>query len=283
MDVLEKMKQEIPKLTKLQRKAADFIINNPMQAAFSTVDQLAHSVNTSTTTIVRLSLFLGYSGYTQFQKDLQDMLTSQNNPADKLTFNLKVHPEKNDLIKSIINGQMNNFSKTVDNLSDELILKTEQLLSSANHIFVMGQRSCFSIAHYLSFNLDRIYGKSELLATEGGELYERIHRMEKGDVLIAVSMSRYIEAVYKTAEFAKQRGVSVISITDSYLSPLSPCSDVLFLAECHSLDFHNSIISGILMAEILIGVCAMNNLNLVQEHLEESEKVLTLFGVHMKK
>ena len=71
---MNRIETHMDKLTKLQRKVADYVLSDPIQAAFMTVDQLAHAVDVSTATIVRFSLELGYSGYTEFQGELQEYL-----------------------------------------------------------------------------------------------------------------------------------------------------------------------------------------------------------------
>lgn len=69
-----KLKDNISQLTETQRRVADYILKNPVDVAFLTVDQLALTVKTSTTTIMRLAFSLGYSGYAEFQKGLQELL-----------------------------------------------------------------------------------------------------------------------------------------------------------------------------------------------------------------
>ncbi|MED3872593.1 MurR/RpiR family transcriptional regulator, partial [Priestia megaterium] len=50
-----KLKDNISQLTETQRRVADYILKNPVDVAFLTVDQLALTVKTSTTTIMRLT------------------------------------------------------------------------------------------------------------------------------------------------------------------------------------------------------------------------------------
>ncbi|MDF2523294.1 MAG: MurR/RpiR family transcriptional regulator [Clostridiales bacterium] len=282
-DLLKTIEQKISFLTKSQKKVADYIIKNPMQAAFSTVDQLAHSVGTSTTTIVRLALFLGFSGYAEFQKDLQELLKSRTGPSTKLEVSFKDANVKSNVLKGIAQQQSENFNRTFDNLSDGLVFKTEKMLSEANHIYVAGFRSCFSVAHYLCYNLNRIFGNCDLMAAEGGEVPEKVHRVTAKDVVIVISLPRYIKEIVAISEVAKSRNASIIAITDGFLSPLAEKADALYSVECKSSDFHNSISSAMLVAEVLIGVCTMKNPQRVKQQLYETEQVLQTFNVHVNR
>ncbi|UOQ91907.1 hypothetical protein MUO14_15475 [Halobacillus shinanisalinarum] len=88
-NLLVNLKERISELTITQRKVADYILQNPSEVAFLTVDQLARKVGTSTTTIMRLTFTLGYTGYSQFQKGLQAILRNRTAPHTRLETNLK--------------------------------------------------------------------------------------------------------------------------------------------------------------------------------------------------
>ena len=75
-------------LTKLQKRIANFVMSDPIQAAFMTVDQLSHAVGVSTATVVRFSTELGYNGYTEFQRELQEYLKNRAKPSSKLKLRL---------------------------------------------------------------------------------------------------------------------------------------------------------------------------------------------------
>jgi len=83
------LKSKVSELTESQRKVADYIIKNPVDVAFLTVEQLAGLVGTSTTTIMRLTFKIGYSGYSEFQKGLQEILRNRADPNTRLEANLK--------------------------------------------------------------------------------------------------------------------------------------------------------------------------------------------------
>lgn len=278
-NILYELEQNIGNLTKSQKKVAAYIIKEPIQAAFSTVDQVAQQVETSTTTIVRLALYLGFSGYSEFQRELQELLKAHTDPSTKLAINFK-EGDKNYIIEGIIKQEMENISKTIHNLSDKNILRAEQVLKSANRIYVIGFRSCYSVAHFLSYNLMRIFGNCTQLQEFGGCMYEQINQITDQDVLIAITLPRYINDVVKLSQIAKEKSATIIAITDGHLSPLAEYADILLAADCKTSGFHNSVISAILIAELLIGVSTFKNPELVKTNLQSSETILRRMNVH---
>jgi DNA-binding MurR/RpiR family transcriptional regulator len=280
-DILSDLVKDISNMTKSQQKVADYIIKNPMQAAFSTVDQLAISVGTSTTTIVRLALFFNYSGYAEFQKDLQENLQKMMSPSTKLEKNYKNHYSKSSILNEIVEIQMENFNNTLKNFNEEMVSKAEGFISSANHIYIAGRRSCYGVSHYLYYNLNRIFGNCNLLVDEGGELAEKIQRIKAGDVLIVVTLPRYVKQIVSIAKIAKEKNAKIIAITDSYISPLVQYSDIFFRIETKSPDFHNSLISAMFIAEVLISATAVKNPESTRKILAETEEILRELDIHI--
>ena len=279
-DILQILEQDIGRLTKSQKKVAAYIIKDPIEAAFSTVEQIANQVQTSTTTIVRLTLFLGFSGYSEFQRELQELLKNRTGPSTRLEINFRERDKKNDIIKGIATQEIENLTKTFDSLSDDLILRANEALRSARQIYIIGFRSCFSVAHFLSYNLTRIFGNCAQLWESGGGICEQMNYMTDQDVLIAITMPRYIRDVVRVAQIAKEKSATVIAITDGPLSPLAECADILLAVECKTTGFHNSVTSAMLIAELLIGVSTTENPELVKTNLHNSEAILRRMNVH---
>ncbi|HHU22512.1 MAG TPA: hypothetical protein GXZ52_03725 [Clostridiales bacterium] len=66
--------------------------------------------------------------------------------------------------------------------------------------------------------------------------------------------------------------MKIISINDSSQSPFLPYSDTAFFAPSISNDFHNSIISAMMIAELLITLTIAKNSESTISHLNEYEQ-----------
>lgn len=285
-DIMNRLEDGITDFTKLQRKVSDYILRNPMQAAFSTVDQLAHEIGVSTTTVVRLAMSLGYSGYTDFQRELQEYMKTKASPSNKLELNVSDDAVRTDLdqtVNEITRMQISNIEKTYSMLTNEQLEKAAQLISEAKHIYICGSRSCYSVAYHLNYNLERMFGKSDMIVPNMGEVTEKLRRVDREDVLISMSMSRYNRGVVDITRLLKEKGCPAIIITDGYNSPLAPYADVLLLTHCESVDFHNSMVASSYLSELLVGVCTVKNPQLVKKNLKELDKYLSMMNIMMQK
>ncbi|MFP3040997.1 MurR/RpiR family transcriptional regulator [Treponema primitia] len=272
--IFDKIEKGLPTLTNSQKKVADYILKNPMQAAFSTIDEIARIVKTSTTTVVRFALTLKFTGYAELQKNLQEYLKIKSGPSVKLEMNFHNFENRNNLITDIVRQQLDNINITYANLSDNSIIQAAKKISSARHIYVFGQRSCHCVSHYLAYNINRILGNCDFIYNGNLDIVEFLHRISKKDVVISISFPRYITQVVNFTALAHKRGAFIISVSDGYLSPFASISDILLSSETLSKNFHNSMTSSMLIADILIGVLTDQNRNKAKTNLKDADKIL---------
>ena len=123
---------------------------------------------------------------------------------------------------------------------------------SAPQIHVLAQRRAFPVACYLAYALNQLELQAHLLDGVGGMLGEFAHTIRPGDVLLVVSFRNYTPAVVETALASRARGVSVIAITDSALSPLKPAADVCFELGDDSTRPFRSLVAPLCLAQALV-------------------------------
>jgi len=274
-----KLKNKISELTETQRKVADYIIKNPMDVAFLTVDQLAAIVGTSTTTIMRLTFNIGYSGYTEFQKGLQEILRNQAAPQTRLEANIK-RIKEDDLWGRYAESQIKNIQKTMDTITQDSLKQTQELIVSANRIICTSVRSGLPVSQYLSQGLNRLFGNTSLVVADVSDWVDSVVNMDENDLVIAISFPRYARRIIDLARTAKSNGVKVVSITDSYSSPLCSFSDLVLPCNSSSIAFHNSVVSSMFVADYIISALAINYPEQTKKRLDKVNAILTDMDYH---
>lgn len=282
-DIIGKIQSKYNEYTKTQKKIADYVVKHTLDASFMTIDNMARKIGVSTMSIVRLAAVLDYPGYSDFQHSLQEYLKNTARPSLKLKVKEKSDDGNNNLTDKIINQQIENLQVTYNNISPTNIEKAIKYINEAQQVFVFGLRSSFSAAHYLNYNINRMFGHSSLISAEGGEEYDKLLKLNENSVLIAFTLPRYVEKVNIGCKIAKQKGAKVIAITDKLSSPISVNSDILFCVETNSLGFHNSILSSMLISEIIIGCLTEGNHSKIEQRLRDMEEILYSFHVHVNK
>lgn len=272
-NALQLLEEQMETFTAAQRKVGDYILKNPMEVAFLTVEQLAGLTKVSVATIMRLAYALQYTGYSQFQKDLQELLRDRVAPSKRLEQNLE-RIGGNKLLLECASVQIKNIDKTVEFLSDEAIEKALTLLNSAQSIYVIGIRGSFPMAHYLSDGFIRLGIKCELLLPESVRMQMLISKLTANDLVLAISLPRYAKRTVEACRVAKEKGAQIIAITDGYSSPLAMLADVVLPCAFESLSFQNSHIGVMFLAEYLITGLGIRHAAAAKRDLEELEKVM---------
>lgn len=274
-----KLQEKISELTETQKRVADYIIKHPLDVAFLTVDQLAGIVGTSTTTIMRLTFSVGYSGYTEFQKGLQEILRNRAAPQTRLEANIKGMGENN-LWGRYAESQISSIQDTMNMITPEILEETIEKIVSAERIICTSVRSGLPVAQYLTHGLNRLLGNTQMIVSDVSDWVDTIVNMSSNDLVIAISFPRYARRIIDFTETAKGNGVQVISITDSYSSPLMKHSDLILPCNSSSIAFHNSAVSSMFVADYLISAIAINYPERTKERLDKVNKILTNMNYH---
>ncbi len=273
-DIMMKLEQSLPNMTKSQKRVINFILENPVRAAMATINQLSAKSGVSTATIVRTTIALGYTSYSDFQRKLQSHLMLYAVPIRRIeTLSEGNDSEKAYTVNTILQQQIDNLVKTSAQITEQQVDDSVAILEKASHIYIIAERNCRVTAYYLYHNLNRITDRVDLLTYYDFNLPEHLHRIKPGDAVIAICMPRYAARIVNATRIAKERGASVISITDAETSPLAEYSDCLFSVRQQSFGLHNSQISSLLIAEILIIRTCWQDVETAKNNLSEVEKI----------
>lgn len=277
VSVMNQIESRQESLTKLQKRIANFVMSDPIQAAFMTVDQLSHAVGVSTATVVRFSTELGYNGYTEFQRELQEYLKNRAKPSSKLKLSIEsksIGHQKQDLMTTTTQLVLENIERTFEGLSAQNLETIADKILHSEKIYCAGLRTSFCVSSYLGYNLNRMLDAPCIVCGNIGDLPEQIRRITDKDVVFAITMSRYSRQIVEFAKLAKRKNATVIAFSDEHVSPLSGYSDYQMIAKAASAGFHNSVVAFCYLVDILLSICCRKDPEQINRNLKASEQVL---------
>lgn len=277
--LLNKLKIKMPEFTAAQRKVADYIIKNPADVAFLTTEQLAALTEISVASIMRLAYSMGYTGYAQLQKDLQDVLKDQVAPSARFEKNTS-SIEKSSILTACVATQIANINKTAEFLSASGIKNSFSLINKAKKIYIIGVRTSHATAYYLYEGLNRIGLNCELLIPDTSRTQSVLAHMSSENLLIAISLPRYAKRTIEIANVSRKKGAKIIAITDAYSSPLAIIADETLLCTYDSVSFHNSGIGSLFLADFLISGVASTNPKKAKASLDNIENIVKEFDAN---
>ncbi|MGY6247183.1 MurR/RpiR family transcriptional regulator [Bosea thiooxidans] len=81
-DLSNRIAQIYPSLSNGHRRAADFVLQHPLDVATMTIEGLAEGSGTSNATVTRFVRALGYGSYGEFRSALSAALKFAHDPVD---------------------------------------------------------------------------------------------------------------------------------------------------------------------------------------------------------
>jgi DNA-binding MurR/RpiR family transcriptional regulator len=281
-NVLNIIKKQYDSFSKSQKLIADYILENFSMAANMTASKLAEIVLVSESTVVRFATELGYLGYPEFTDALLDYIRNESTIIKRME-SISVALENQDLLSTIINSDINNLKSTLNKVDRGGFDNAVDAILNANKIYILGVRSSACLASFAGFYFNLIFNNVRLVHTTSvSEMFEQILRVEKGDVVFGISFPRYSRRTVRALEFAKSRGATIVSLTDTPKSPLAPYTDCLITANSELVTFVDSLTAPLSILNALIAALVMKKKDEVTHIFEELEQIWEEYQVYDK-
>ena len=272
-NILAAIEGRMADFTKLQKKIGFAILDEPMSLAFASIDQAAQQIGVSTATIVRFANNLGFDGYSELQSHLQMYCQEQIHPLRRLDGNAAGLQDDSTIVGRIYKLQLENLQKTYEKGLHEKLNNALQAILNAKNIYCSGSRGSYSVAYYLAHHINRVARNCYMLELDT-RLPDYLLHICPDDVFLVVNLPRFSRQLYLATLAAQERGAKIIVISDTAASPYFQLADVFFFASSISGDFHNSLLSAMLIAEILISLFISKKLPDVRHNLDDMEYIL---------
>ena len=281
-DILSVLQDGNYKFSKGQRAIAHFIVENYDKAAFMTANKLGKTVGVSESTVVRFAMELGYEGYPQMQKALQEMVVNRLTTVQRIEVaNDRIG--KQDLLTSVIQSDIDKLRQTADIVSRESFLHAVDAILKARRVYVVGVRSTAPLASLLGYYLSQMLDTVRIVTNSGtSAIFEQVISADHRDVVIAFSFPRYSTSTVQAAKYCRDKGVEVIGITDSKMSPLGRNCDHVLLAKSDMISLVDSLTAPLsIVNALIVGVAARREKEL-QNRFGELERVWEQYDVYEK-
>jgi DNA-binding MurR/RpiR family transcriptional regulator len=255
-DLVKNINNKYNSLSKGQKLLANYILNNYDKAVYLTAAKMGKIVGVSESTVVRFAMILGYDGYPKFQRALEEMAKNKLNSVQRMEVTFD-RINKDNILKFVLHSDAEKIRLTAEEIDEEAFKNAIEMLLGAKKIYIIGIRSSAPLASFLSYYLGLIFEHVVMIHSNStSELFEQLYRISEEDVLIGISFPRYSRSTLKAMEFASNRNAKLISITDSYASPMTKYSKCNLLARCDMASIADSIVAPMsIINAIIVGVC----------------------------
>lgn len=283
IDICELIRQKLPTFSKGQKRIAEAILSNYEETAFMTAAKLGKAVGVSESTVVRFATELGFAGYPEFQRAVRDLIRVKLTPVQRISIT-NARLGNGDLLTNVMNSDVNKIRESLESIDREAFEKAVAHLLGAKRVFIIGVRSSFALASFLSFNLSMIMDNVHMIQpTSTSEVFEQILDISDGDVIFAISFPRYSTKIVKAVRYAKANKAKIVVLTDSGLSPIAEYADCLLTAESDMVSFVDSLIAPLSIINAILAAITLRRPEEIQARFERLESIWDQYDIYAKR
>lgn len=281
-DILALLQEKEPTFSKGQKRIARYITEDYDKAAFMTANRLGKTVGVSESTVVRFAVDLGFDGYPEMQKAMQEMV------LNRLTAVQRIEVASNrigdqDVVSMVLHSDMEKLRQTGEVLSREEFSAAVNAILKAKRVYILGVRSTAPLANFLGYYMNYMFNNVHVVSGFGTvEMFEKIVGITSEDVLITFSFPRYSSSTTKGAKYCRSTGATVIGITDSRLSPLGVNSDHVLIAKSDMVSLVDSLVAPLSIVNALIVAIAAKRENELSQTFANLERIWDEYDVYAK-
>ncbi|MCE9681161.1 MurR/RpiR family transcriptional regulator [Halomonas alkalisoli] len=221
---------DYPSLSRRLQQTARYLLDHPQEVAFATVAKLADQAGVTPSTLIRFANSFGFKGFSEMQQlfraRLVDELPNYTERIRAVRTATGETPDSSQLLWEFAEANREVLEQLPGRTDLHSLERALDIFEKAEIVHVMGARRSFVVASYMAYALQHVDKRTHLVSGLGGMHLEQLKSMGARDALMVVSFSPYAQESRDAAEEASRRGIPLVVITDSSLSPLARLADV---------------------------------------------------------
>lgn len=277
--------EEFPTLPARLGEAARYVLENPDDVALLSMREQARRAGVQPWTMTRLAKRLGFDGYEEIRALHAEAIRQGglefSGRADR---QLRLQNETGDraLARDMVAAAARNVERLAEPQAIEALVAAADAMAAARRVFCLGLRSSHAVTAQFAYVMSFLGEKAVLVGADGRGGMDAIRFAGPHDVLLAASVAPYTRATVDVARHAAGRGVTVIAVTDSPVSPLAALARHVVQVATASPSFFHTMTPAFLAAEILAALVAGRDGPAALAAITEAERQLSAFGVHLQ-
>jgi DNA-binding MurR/RpiR family transcriptional regulator len=245
-----------------------------------TASKLGESVGVSESTVVRFASAMGYEGYPQLQRSLQELVSHRLTANQRFEMSTEIDPRE--ALSVVLKSDVQNLRATMEQMDEAVFEDVVARLLNARAIYVMGLRSAAPLAQFMGYYLNYIFDNVHLVSSGATDVFEEISKLKENDVLVGISFPRYSSRTLEAMRFAKRCGAQVVAITDGPMSPLADMADATLTARTDMASFVDSLAAPLSLINALLVALGLHRKDALKEHFRQLESIWETYEVYLE-
>ena len=272
-DILSILEYKMPTFSKGQKRIAALICESYDKTAFMTASCLGKQVGVSESTVVRFAMELGYDGYPQMQKAMQDMVLNRLTAVQRMGVTQN-RIRSQDIVSTVLQCDLEKIRQTAETIDREVFQQAVQSICNADNIYILGVRSTAALANFLGYYFQFMFDKVHIVTnTNSGDVLEQLINIKSNDAVVAYSFPRYSASTVEGVAYCRNIGASIIGITNSMVSPLATLCDYVLIAKSDMVSVVDSLVAPLSLSNALIVALASAKDDVLRHKFDKLEQI----------
>ncbi|MEV0023100.1 MurR/RpiR family transcriptional regulator [Streptomyces atroolivaceus] len=214
------------RLTPTQRRIAHSMVRRAADAPFLSSVELAELAGVSQPSVTRFAVALGFDGYPALRKHLREV--TPDGAAD----GRGVDESLNEYQQAVL-AEIENLRQLSELLADPApVERAGRLLAASRPLLVLGLRAASSQARGFGYFAAKVHPEVRVLDEGGSMLHDRIDaaRRAGASALMCFALPRHPREAVDALAYAREQGLTVVTVADSAFAPVAAHSDLLIPA-----------------------------------------------------
>lgn len=261
------------KLTKAQKLVAEYILRNMNMAAVSPAAEIGEKSGVSETTVIRLCHTLGYQGYSEMQKEMQQQLLQNRSSLETFVASNETLADETHFYKTIMEKDRQQIYQVSEKLNQHMLDDIVETLIHKKNVLIVGVKASYPAALWFKYSLHLLRSNVSVYREDVDHLFYLSNEINSDWVVVVLTFHRYGSDSLNIAKMAKANGATVIGITDSHLSPIAAHTDLLIPLEFEQQSTLDLITPLLSFLHSLIAAYSVQDYENVRKRMEVFEQV----------
>jgi DNA-binding MurR/RpiR family transcriptional regulator len=226
----ERIRESYDRLSKSQKRIADFLMTSHRDAAFMTASRLAIVLDVDVATITRFAQRLEYPGYPELLEEVRATVQEEMSAGFRPVTGVS---EAGRLFVRALTIERENLERTLANISIDAVEQAVEALANARTIYV-GQHTSELLAQKFSVRLDMLGFDVKTVGGDGVSMSLVIRNIDARDVVVGFGFSGYANNVAAVLRIVRERGAKTIGISGSDVSMVARIVDIPLICSATS-------------------------------------------------
>src|SRR4051812_3555892 len=188
-------------------------MEHAQRVAYLSAAEVADLAGVSQPSVTRFAMALGYPGYPALRRELREATAAPGGEAgESNAMQLAIQAEA---------AHLERLRDQLDRLDD--VRRAAQLLVASRPLPVLGLRAAAPLAGYFGYFAAKVHPDVRVLDAGGTQLLDRLDQAlaAGAGAMLAIVLPRYPRETLEVVREAAERGMAVVALTDSAVSPVA--------------------------------------------------------------